>query len=171
MARSFDLRPIASADRDGLLEVFDSNLDEFLHDDERPGFEEWLGAPQGVYLTLTEVGRAIGCGGYVLDDDRSLRLTWGLLHRDHHGRGIGRWMLLERLCRGHRELDPPRSTLGTTPRVEPFFAGVGFRRLSFTADGWGPGLDRVDMELTFDDATVSDLERRRAASIERLRGA
>ena len=161
MPADLRLRDHAPADRDGLLEVFDSNVGEFLHAEERPGFVEWLERPEGTFLTLLQGERPIGCGGYVLEQG-DLRLTWGLLHREHHGRGLGRWLLLERLCRGHAEHHPPRCTLATTPRVEPFFAGVGFERTGFRPDGWGPGLDRVEMVLDYGGTTLEALSERRA---------
>lgn len=162
------VRTFEPADRDGCLAIFDSNCPRFLHTEERPGFAEWLAAPQGTYLVIEEDGAVIGCGGFALEDDQvTLTLTWGLLHAAHHGRRLGELLLLERLVRSLDTCDATHSKLGTTRMIEPFFGRVGYRRVSETPDGWGPGLDRVDLRLEFTPEVTADLRRRHAAVRER----
>lgn len=162
------VRPYRPADRDACLAIFDSDCPRFLHPEERPGFAAWLDSLQGTYLVIEEDGGVIGCGGYALEEDGvTLTLTWGLLHADHHGRRLGDLLLLERLARALDECDATHSKLGTTELIEPFFERVGYRRVSKTPDGWGPGLDRVDLRLEFTPETAADLRRRRAAVRER----
>ncbi len=154
-------RPFEPNDRDACLAIFDSNSPGYLHPDERGLFETWLKAPEGTYLVLEDGDEVIGCGGYVLETEtRLLSLTWGLLRADHQGRHLGALLLLERLLRGIDHTEADGSRLATTPRVESFFARVGYRRTDFIADGWGPSLDKVEMRLDFDPAILANLRNR-----------
>lgn len=161
-------RPYVPNDLPVCLAIFDSNCPGFLHPDERIVFEAWLAALEGTYLVLEQGSEVIGCGGYAVEPEEGvLTLTWGLLHARRHGRGLGELMLLERLWRGIEGGDAACSELATSPRTEPFFARVGYRRVDCFVDGWAPGLDRVDMRLDLTLEVVNDLDRRRAAARER----
>ncbi len=169
------LRDFVAADTPACLEVFDSNVGDFLHRDEREDFAGWLAATQGRYLSLEWGGRVIGCSGYALESTgragrpaAELRMIWGLLHRDFHGRGLGEFMLLERLLRGAAELPVTSASLGTTPRVAPFFERFGFRRIQYLPDGWGPGLHRVDMLAELGEERLASLDEHRRKRLERL---
>ena len=163
------VREFTPTDREACLAIFDSNCPRFLHPEERPGFDEWLGALQGTYLVIEEDATVIGCGGYAMEPDgQTLTLTWGLLHADHHGRKLGELLLIERLARSLDECNAKHSKLGTTPMIEPFFERVGYRRVSETPNGWGPGLDRVDLRLEFTPEVAADIRQRRVAARERL---
>lgn len=171
------LRPYALGDREGCLEVFDSNVGEYLHAEERPDFDGWLSAPKGVFLSLERDGQVIGCGGHATDlipaSDRSepeLRMTWGLLHRQEHGRGLGDWLFLARLVHGAKTTGVARASLGTTPRVAPFFERFGFRRIAYRPDGWGPGLHRLDLILGLQSEVIESLEQRLLKREESLGG-
>lgn len=169
------LRDFEPADTEACMAVFDSNVGDFLHADEREDFAGWLAATQGRYLSLLWGGRVIGCSGYALEATgragrpaAELRMIWGLLHREFHGRGLGEFMLLERLVRGARELPVNSASLGTTPRVASFFERFGFRRIQYIHDGWGAGLHRVDMLLELREERIAALEEHRRARLARL---
>lgn len=162
-------RTYTASDRAACLCIFDSNCPDFMHPDERAEFEGWLAHHEGTYLVLEDEGAVMGCGGFVVEQDEPrLTLTWGLVHRAQHGRRRGELLLLERLVRGAEAGGATHSQLGTAPLTEAFFERVGFRRTGLAPDGWAPGLDRVDMRLELDEATVSDLRRRLAALRDRF---
>ena len=73
------------------------------------------------------------------------RFTWGMVHRDHHGTGLGRMMTEHRL----REIEQSREfseiEIFTTPKVAPFFRKFGFADRRLEKDGFAPGMDRVQM--------------------------
>ena len=157
-----EFRRYNSSDREACLAIFDSNCPEFLHPKERADFQAWLDAPEGIYLVMVESGRVIGCGGFVIDaQERKLSLCWGLLHADWHGRRLGELLLLERLTRGVDSGGATWSRLATTPKVEPFFVRVGYRRVEHTPDGWGPGMDSVELRLELGPEVVEEFKERR----------
>jgi hypothetical protein len=49
--------------------------------------------------------------------------------------------------------------MDTSPRTVGFFTRVGFRVTGRTADGYGPGLDRLDLELCLDGAARTRWQR------------
>lgn len=49
------------------------------------------------------------------------------------------------------------SRLATSPQVDPFFAIVGYGRTDYIDDGWGPGLDKVEMHLGFKPGMIAGL--------------
>ena len=159
-------RHYSTSDRSACLAVFDSNCPRFLHPSERPGFGEWLHRVTGTFLVLEADEQVIACGGYV-QGAGDVALTWGLLHAGQHGRQLGELLLVERLCRAIDEAEVQSSRLATTPRVAPFFARVGYRHVADERDGWGPGMDRVEMRLDFTVEVVSDLRRRRSSLSDR----
>ena len=140
-----DVRPYQPADRSACLDVFDSNQPDYFAAHERPAFENFLATATTPYFVMEHEGTIVGCGGYAVDG-RSGRLCWGMIRRNLHRHGFGRFLLLYRMRQMTRhEAEIEMVELDTTPRSAPFFLSQGFRILSTVADGYGPGLDRVEM--------------------------
>ncbi|HVI44986.1 MAG TPA: GNAT family N-acetyltransferase [Chitinophaga sp.] len=93
-------------------------------------------------------GEVVGCGGYYLHQDTyTAGMTWGLVHRDFQGRGIGKQLLLYRISM-IRKISPHCTIkLDTSQHSAPFFGKRGFAVTHITPDFYGPGLDRYDMAL------------------------
>ena len=75
-------------------------------------------------------------------------LTWGLIRRDLHGRGLGTHLLAGRLDRIRADGRFTQVLVETTPMSRGFFERFGFAPLRMQADGFGPGYDLVEMSLT-----------------------
>lgn len=129
-----DLRPYRPADRTACLAVFDSNSAP-----DRLKFEDFLQSPEGPYFVMEHDGEIIGCGGYVLEPDQPVAsLVWGMIRRDSHGQGLGRFLLMYRLREISKSGRIDRVRLETSPPVAKFFEGQGFRIV-------GEVNDRVEM--------------------------
>jgi ribosomal protein S18 acetylase RimI-like enzyme len=102
------------------------------------------GATYGV--VLDGAGLAIGCGGYGRRCERAV-LTWGIVHAGYHGRGIGRFLLIERLARIRALGEVSVIEMNTSGETLGFFERSGFRTVRFAKDGYRIGLDRYDLEL------------------------
>ena len=154
-----EFRPYEHRYRESCVSVFDSNCPKYLHPDERADFEAWLDEVEGTYLVMAFRDQVIGCGGFVVDaQEAKLSLTWGLVHSDHHGRGCGQRLLVERLLSGFSGGTATWARLATTPQVEAFFGRVGFRRTDHIPNGWGPGMDRVELRLELEPELLSELK-------------
>ncbi len=138
--------------REACLAVFDSNRPLYFADEERPMFADFLDRVLQKstlrYLVMELEGEVVGCGGVGLEEDRTLAsLCWGMIRRDKHRRGIGRVLTQERI-EAAQELGATRIRCATSQLTEAFYARFGFETEKREAEGFGPGLDRIDMMLT-----------------------
>ena len=127
------------------LAVFDSNIGAgFFAPDERAAFAAFLDNPKSVYLVMEHDGRLVGCGGYRAESGNPLAgLAWGMIHRQFHRQGLGRYLLLYRMKEIGRVPGVQMVELRTTPEVAPFFEKYAFRVVG-AADG---GIVEMRMKL------------------------
>jgi ribosomal protein S18 acetylase RimI-like enzyme len=153
------LRAFEPADVDACLEVMRSNVPRFFRAHELAEYEGFLADMPCTYLVLVdERGAIIGCGGYDVDANTGTAvLTWGMVHREHHRRGLGALLLRERLARIAADPRAHAVRLDTSQHSRGFFERFGFEVVAHTPDGYAPGLDRYEMRLTL---SPSDRESR-----------
>ena len=118
-----DVRPYRPADRAACLAIFDS-----IPGRDRVKVEEFLRDPNGPYFVMEHDGEVLGCGGFVVEPDPGLAgLVWGMIRRDSHRQGLGRFLLMFRL----REIGElggiDRVRLETSATAAKLFEGQGFR--------------------------------------------
>jgi GNAT superfamily N-acetyltransferase len=141
-------------DEAGCLEVFDSNVPDFFAAEDRQGFAEFLRAPNSHYFVMEHEGRVAGCGGYyVTEDGKGARLTWGMVRREWHRHGLGRFLLLFRLKEIAKAGSVLTASLDTTPAAAGFFQRQGFKVQHVAKDGYGPGVDRVTLAMKLEVCT------------------
>lgn len=144
------IRPYAASDRDGCLALFDGNVPRFFAPSERADFARFLDRQtgEGAYLVLTRGGHLLACGGLGLSEDgRTAEFVWGMVDRASQGQGLGRALTQARLRAAAALPNLRQIRLDTSQHTQGFYARFGFRVLSVTQDGYGPGLDRWDMVL------------------------
>lgn len=155
------IRPYQPSDTSACLAAFTSNLPRFFAPYELAEFVDFLASlpdPGPYFVVESRQKTILGCGGYsVMDDLATAGLMWGLVHREHHGQGIGRALLLARLFAICQRPNVKMIVLDTTQHSYGFFAAVGFRTTSIQADFYGPGLDRHDMQLNLTQAKCTEL--------------
>lgn len=139
-------RPYEPGDRSACLELFDSNVPEFFQAWERPAFEAFLDALPGSYLVVAEGTEVVACGGVAHEGGGVASICWTVVRRDRHGEGIGRHLLCACHAVARRLSGLERLRLETIPQVAPFFRKLGYHVASVEPDGYGPGMDRVNME-------------------------
>jgi hypothetical protein len=142
-----EIRGYGAGDFEGCLRIFDSNTPPFLGVEEREHFAEFLKAPIGSYFVMESDGELFGCGGFAPEPEPGvMRLTWGLVRRDLHQQGLGRFLLFYRLKEIGKVPGIMMVRLRTSQHAAAFFEKVGgFRAVESEKDGFGPGLDRVTM--------------------------
>ena len=148
------MRTYSPRDRDHCLRIFDSNRPRSFADYERAQFESYLDSGGGTYFIVERRGAVVGCGGYsVTDTGETADLCWGMIEERLHREGLGELLLLGRLqaIAAHDSVSKVR--LSTSQFAEGFYAQHGFKAVSRVADGFGEGLDRVEMRL---DLTVTE---------------
>ncbi len=142
------LRPYAPADRAACLAVFDACTPRFFAPGERPLFETWLDAPpKGVaYRVIERDGRVVAGGGW-MRRGATATLCWAMVEPGLHCQGLGGRLVRARLETLRGTPGVRRVRLGTSFQTRGFYERFGFRVAGVTPDGYGPGLDRVDMTL------------------------
>ena len=73
-------------------------------------------------------------------------INWILFDPAAQGRGLGT-ALMERLLGRARELGVGTVEIAASHKSAPFFARFGAVEVERIADGWGPGMHRVEMEV------------------------
>jgi GNAT superfamily N-acetyltransferase len=143
-----NVRPYLAADRDACLGVFDSNTPDYFKLHERRQFEDFLEAPDSFYFVMEQEGAIAGCGGYFITEDKArARLVWGMVRRDCHRQGLGRFLRLFRLREITKRGDVQMVSLETSQHSAPFFGSQGLKVVSVAKDGYAAGLDRVEMTM------------------------
>jgi len=139
-------RPYCTADNQACIDMFDANCPEFFAPNERDEYERFLEeAPDG-YEVCEVDGRILGAFGLLGDDKNNKGLNWILLDPQSQGIGIGS-KIMERVIHLGRVSETRVVRISASQKSAPFFARFGATAASTTGDGWGPGMDRVDMVL------------------------
>ena len=150
------IRPYITADKEGCVAAFKSNMPKYFAPHELTDFEEWLdkqhdtetvgGAKQFFVVDLD--GKIIACGGYyVHPETKEARMSWGLVHHDFHKQGIGKMFLKYRITAIKAQFPGCVVAVDTSQHSYPFFEKSGFKTIKVTDDFYAPGLDRYDMVL------------------------
>ena len=139
-------RPYRDADRQACISIFDANCPEFFALNERQEFEEFLERISGGYEVCEVDGEVLGAFGLFVDSENMKRLNWILLDPQTQGIGVGS-MIMERVIQMGRTTQTKAVKIAASHKSAPFFARFGASSTSLTKNGWGPGMDRVDMEL------------------------
>ncbi|HUA10974.1 MAG TPA: GNAT family N-acetyltransferase [Solirubrobacteraceae bacterium] len=140
-------RELAREDVAACIAVMRSNTPLFFAPQELAEYEGWMRRSPLPYIVVTSDEEIVACGGYRIEPaTRVAGLTWGMVRRDAQRRGAGTFLLRERLAR-IRAAGALTLELDTSQRSRAFFERFGFAAFRETADGYAPGLDRIEMRL------------------------
>ena len=140
-------RPYCNADLQACTSVFDANCPEYFAPNERQEYEEFLEGVSGDYEVCEVDGRVLGAFGLFVDGENVKVLNWILLDPQTQGIGVGS-KIMERVIHLSRTSQTRVVKIAASHKSAPFFARFGATTTSSTKGGWGPGMDRVDMELS-----------------------
>jgi predicted GNAT family N-acyltransferase len=141
-------RAIRTEDITACVELMRGNVPRYFTEGELDDFEGWLAVRSSPFLVIEEGGEIVACGGYHVDESKGeAGLNWGMVRRSEHRHGLGSLLLAERLSMIAREPRVQAVVLDTSQHSRPFYERHGFRAVAETPDGYGPGLDRIDMRL------------------------
>jgi len=143
-----DVRQYSEGDLAACLAVFDSNMPKFFNVSERAGFEEFLARKRWPYVVLEYLGEIVGCGGWAPEEGgAAISMTWGMVRRNLHGNGLGRFLLLYRVREAAKMPGAERVRLSTSQHTAGFFQKQGFKVTEVEKDGFAPGIDRIEMAM------------------------
>jgi GNAT superfamily N-acetyltransferase len=139
--------PFASAQREVCLALFDQNCPDYFAPNERADYAAFLdGSPDGYRVGEID-GRVVAAFGLMKTAVAGhCRLSWIMVAKDAQGSGVGKTIMADvmrdAVAWGAQSVD-----IAASHKSAPFFARFGAVECSRTADGWGPGMHRVDMAI------------------------
>ena len=130
------------------LALFDRNCPAFFVPNELVDYEEFLATVPDWYVVCVVAGDVSGAFG--LDPARAA-LRWIMIDPDVQGRGIGS-VIMNRVIDSARKGGMPSISIAASQKSAPFFEKFGAVERSLQENGWGPGMDRINMTLAIDHA-------------------
>jgi len=128
------------------MAIFDANCPTFFAPNERAEYVRFLEAVPDRYEVCEVAGRIVAAFGLVAGDSKGDNLNWIMLDPGSQGAGIGS-AIMKRVISAGRASQSFVINIAASHKSAPFFARFGAVATRQTKDGWGPGMDRVDMEL------------------------
>ncbi len=152
-------RPYQASDEEACLRIFDSNTPQYFLPDEREKFTSYLEEFAEDYIVVEEPsGNIVACGGYALGlDGGAATLCYGMVQRDYHGKGVGHFLLRNRLTTLARIPGMKLIRLDATQHSVEFFIKKGFKTYRITQNYYGPSLHRYEMYLILDDEKIREI--------------
>lgn len=139
-------RPYCATDSLACLDIFDANCPDYFAPNERDDYERFLESTLTGYEVCEIGGRVVGAFGLFDDGPDEKSLNWILLDPQSHGAGLGR-KIMEHVIQLGRDASARQVNIAASQKSAPFFARFGATPTTTAIEGWGPGLDRVDMVL------------------------
>jgi len=130
-----------------VVAIFRSNIPKYFGPGEEPGLRDFLGKFADDYFVFELDSEIIGAGGIALNDDRTVSLCWGMIRSDHLGTGLGRELTEFRIHKAREKFGALPLVISTSQHTKGFYERFGFRLVSHTPDGFGPGIDICNMRL------------------------
>lgn len=146
MTLDINFKPYSHADKNGCLELFDANCPKFFAPNERAGYFNFLDTDPVGYELCSTGDRIAGAFGLIGKDLRHKYLNWMLIHPQSQGLGIGS-EIMRRVTSFARADGVSMIHIAASHKSKPFFAKFGAIPVTMTANGWGPEMHRIDMEL------------------------
>lgn len=150
-SNGIEQRAFSADDRRACLAIFDANCPRYFAECEREEYVDFLDSRPGGYRVYLRDGELVGACGVTCDAGRA-RLSWILIEPGQQRTGLGSRMITDAFDVARRSgaaiLD-----VAASQHSAPFFARFGAVERKVTPDGWGPGMDRVDMEVAFSSAS------------------
>lgn len=139
--RSFD-----ASDAESCLALFDDNCPEYFAPNERDDLHAFLNGGPVDYEVCELDNMVVGAFGLIDQGEQGYSLNWIMIAPTVHGRGIGSAMMQRAVDRA-RHLGLSEFSIAASHKSAPFFARFGATEIEILKDGWGPGMDRVNMRL------------------------
>ena len=133
--------------REACLALFDGHVGGAFREEEREDFVAFLSDPPGPYFVLLHGKAVVASAGIAFEDrERTLAsLCWAIVQRPRQGRGLGRLLVEGCLAEAESVASCQAVRLETVPETEAVFQSLGFERVGLERDGYGRGLDKVEM--------------------------
>lgn len=130
-----------------VISIFRSNIPKYFFEFEEKDLIEDIPQFHHTFYVMLLGEKIVGAGGYDLNEDDTVSLCWGMVHNDHLKQNLGKLLLEFRLNEIEKTYPGKTVVNVTSQHTTGFFEKYGFKIVSVTKDGFGPGLDNCKMEL------------------------
>lgn len=153
------IRPYLPKDRESCIAIFQSNLPRFFDASELSYFLLWLDGLDAQqisyfnarfmnYHVIENNGQPVGCGGiYRRKTEDKIVMAWGMIHSQHHRKGLGKTLFSFRLNEARKLFPNDSIIMDTSQHTVAFYVKQGFVILSETLHGYGEGLHKYELEF------------------------
>ena len=142
------IRKYVSSDQPALIELLRLNTPEYFSPDEKGDFITYLDSEIEDYFIASIDDQIVGCGGINYKEEDSIGIiSWDIVSKSHHGKGIGSELLSHRLSCIKNKLNISKIIVRTSQHVFPFYEKHGFTLIKTVKDYWEKGYDLYHMEM------------------------
>jgi len=134
-----------------LLHLLDLNSPEYFAPKEKTDYIDYLENKLEKYFVFEENGEIIGAGGLnFFPEEKSARISWDMVHPNHHGKGIGRKLTEHRINFVKELITYKKIVVRTSQLAYPFYEKFGFSLVKYEENYWAEGFLLYHMEMTID---------------------
>jgi [ribosomal protein S18]-alanine N-acetyltransferase len=142
------LRAYISSDRKQIINLLRLNTPEFFNEAEEKDLLRYLEHQMEDYFVIELEGSIIGAGGInYFPQEEVARISWDLIHPDHHRQGVGKQLLFYRLKKINSQPLVNKVVVRTSQLVFGFYEKMGFTTEYVEKDYWAKGLDLHVMKM------------------------
>ena len=142
------IRSIIQQDYNEVLKLLDFNTPKYFDPSERVDFIDYLNYEVEDYFIILKDDLVVGAGGInYFWKERFARLSWGMIHPNFQGQGIGRLLTMHRIKHIQQQSNIDTIVVRTTQLVYPFYEKMGFKLGLVQKDFWATGFDLYQMHL------------------------
>ncbi|MBL6870719.1 MAG: GNAT family N-acetyltransferase [Flavobacteriaceae bacterium] len=140
------IRAYKKEDFEQLIELIQHNTPPFFDVSEEILFRNYLKSTPNYYV-VEKNHSIIAGGGFELDNKHTTSLSWGMVHPNWQGKGVGAELTQFRITEIKKNSDIQKVCIKTSQLVWKFYQKMGFDLLKTEKDFWAKGLDLYEMEL------------------------
>ena len=148
------IREYQPADLEACIDIYESNMPDFVPPEGLERFIEFLQIGTSYYLVVEHDGDIVACGGLELvGDSDAATLVHGMVHGEYHRRGFGTTLLAARLALLETDDRPVEIWAKVGTEAMPFYGRFGF---AYHAATDGRSRERANLCLSMDGQDILD---------------
>jgi ribosomal protein S18 acetylase RimI-like enzyme len=142
------IRAYNRSDKIEVIQLFKLNTPQYFDASEEKGFVHYLDHDIEDYFVFESNRQIIGSGGVNLSSkEKSACLSYGMIHPDFQGQGIGRELTHFRINHLRRIPHIEEIVVRTSQHVFKFYEKMGFKIDHIEKDYWAKDFDLYQMKI------------------------
>ena len=147
------IKKYSTSDFDQCVYIFKSNVPEYFAKDELSDFQKYLKNISKIkdgwndsFFILNRDKKIVGCAGLGINKSKKIAtLSWGMVARNYHGKGIGSQLTKYRLNLLQSYKLDLKISLDTSQHSYLFYEKFGFKMVDIEHDGYEKGMHKYNM--------------------------